>query len=420
MGVWYRSSRAEHLANSWSASRQVAEENEISGFRIRNFRHGRAVDWITQAALGASMGELILGKRLGKSAMTWGALFGVLPEFDGIFSLILDRAHQLALHTGPSHSLWFMALLAYGLSYPLEKLWKREKISKLTAAGFVFAILCGHLFLECLTVKGASVFWPFVIAPFALNLIYPFDLILSGLLVVTAIWMAFLPEAVIKKTRSKKPNPPPKRRKIFHWGLGLAAAYIGIAGGVKWISIGGIEADLLRRKTTYHRWMEAPTLGNPFLRRAVVDCDDEIRVGYRTIFESNTTPVRWTIYPKDRAALAGVADAREIKTLIRATNGWWIARTNAKGVWLGDMRPEEARNWGDKKGMVDSRLARSWTFTLDAKGDRLRQTNEAWRNTADTLNRISYRIMGNTAMWEANPRLAGIPGSLPEFLPSQE
>lgn len=398
----------------------MVEEFEIWDFRIEIFRHGRAVDWITQAALGAAMGELMLGNHLGKSAMAWGALFGVLPEFDGIFSLILDRAHQIALHNGPSHSLWFMALVAYGLSYPLAKFWKREKIGKLTAGGFVFVIFCGHLLLECLTVKGAAVFWPFSASPLALNLLYPFDLLLSALLVVTTLWTAVIPAAAIKKLRSKKPSPPPKRRRICYWGLGLTVAYFSLAGGVKWMSIKAIEADLLRRKMTYQRWMEAPTMGNPFLRRVAMDCDDDIRVGYRTIFERHDTPIRWTIYPKGRAALTGVEDTREIKTLVNATDGWWIARTNSKGVWLGDMRPEEVRNWGDKKGMVDSRLVRSWTFTLDAKGDRLQQTNESWRNTADTLNRISYRIMGNTAMWEANPRLAGVPGSLPEFLPTQE
>jgi len=378
------------------------------------------VELITQAALGAAMGELMLGRRLGKQAMGWGALFGVLPCCDGILSLFFDTAHQLAFHHGLSHSLWFLALLAYGLAYWLEKLWKKEKVTKAQAGGFVFAILCGHLLLECLTVEGASVLWPFSSAGVAFHCIFPLDFLFSGPLVVAAVWLAVLPEEVVKKSRGKKPPPSSKRLRLCVWGLGLCAGYVLLAVGMKLLASAGFDADLKRRGTVWQRRMEAPTMGNIFLWRSVVDRGDELWVGYRTIFESHGTPVRWTIYPKGKAALAGVADSREIKTLARITDGWWLARTNAKGVWLGDLRHAEARNWGDKKGMVDSRLAVSWAFDLESKSDRLRRIDEQWRNTGDTLSRLSGRMVGRRDLWEANPRLAGVPGSLPEFLAVEE
>ncbi|MEO5712457.1 MAG: metal-dependent hydrolase [Luteolibacter sp.] len=378
------------------------------------------MELITQAALGAAMGELMMGRRLGKQAMGWGALFGVLPCCDGILSLFFDTAHQLAFHHGLSHSLWFLGLLAFGLAHWLEKLWKKEKVTKAQAGGFVFAILCGHLLLECLSVEGAAVLWPFSAANVAFNSVFPLDFLLSGPLVVVAIWLALLPAEVVKKSRGKKPPPPSKRSRLCYWGIGLSAGYLLLAVGMKFVASAGFEADLKRRGTTVLRRMEAPTMGNIFLWRSVVDRGDEFWVGYRTIFESHDTPVRWTIYPQGKAALAGVADTREIKTLARITDGWWLARTNAKGVWLGDLRHAEARNWGDKKSMVDSRPAVSWAFDLESKSDRLRQIDEQWRNTGDTLSRLSGRMIGRRDLWEANPRLAGVPGSLPEFLAVEE
>ncbi len=366
------------------------------------------------------MGELMMGKRLGKQAMGWGALFGLLPDFDGILSPFFDSAHQLAFRHGLSHSLWFLALLAYGMAHWLEKLWKKEKITKAQAGGFVFAVLCGHLLLECLTVEGASVLWPFSAAGVSFNCVFPLDFLLSGPLVVAAVWLALLPAEVVKKSRAKKQSPPSKRMRVCSWGLGLSASYVLLAVGMKFVASAGFEADLNRRGTVWQRRMEAPTMGNIFMWRSVVDRGDEFWVGYRTIFESHATPVRWTIYPQGKAALAGVVDTREIKTLARITHGWWLARTNAKGAWLGDLRYAEARNWGDKKGMVDSRLAVSWAFDLESKGDRLRQIDEQWRNTGDTLNRLSGRMVGRKDFWEANPRLAGVPGSLPEFLAVEE
>lgn len=366
------------------------------------------------------MGELMLGRRLGKQAMAWGGLFGVLPCCDGILSLFFDTAHQLAFHHGLSHSLWFLALVAYGLAHWLEKQWRKEKITKTQAAAFVFAIFSGHLLLECLTVEGASLLWPFSAKNIAFNCVSPIDFLLSGPLVGTAVWLALLPAEVAKKSRAKKPPRLSKRVKLCYWGLGLSTGYLLLAVGMKFLASGGFEADLKHRGTTWQRRMEAPTMGNIFLWRSVVDRGDEFWVGYRTIFETHETPVRWTIYPQAGDALTGVRDTREIKTLSRITDGWWLARTNAKGVWLGDLRHAEARNWGDKKGMVDSRLAVSWAFDIESKSDRLRRIDEKWRNTGDMLNRMSSRMIGHRDLWEANPRLAGVPGSLPEFLAVEE
>ena len=366
------------------------------------------------------MGERMLGKRLGKRAMTWGALFGILPDFTRIFSPFLDTAHQIALRDGPSHSLWVMGLAAYGLAHWLAKRWKVEKINKWQAGGFVFALLCGHLLMECLTVDGAGVLWPFSPEKVALNTLFPLDFLFSGPLVVVALWLAILPEEVVKKTRGKMPAPSSKRRRLCHWGLGLATGYVLLAGAAKFLASAGFDADLKRRNTTYQRRMEAPAMFSILIWRAVVQRDDELWVGYRSLFESQQTPVRWTIYPKGNNTLTAVDGAREIATLTRATRGWWIARANAKGIWMGDMRPAESRTWGDKKGMVDSRVAHSWVFTRDANGDRLQQTDDVWRNAGDMLNRLSGRLVGNRGMWEANPRLAGVSGSLPEYLAVEE
>jgi hypothetical protein len=130
--------------------------------------------------------------------------------------------------------------------------------------------------------------------------------------------------------------------------------------------------------------------------------------------------VRWTIYPKGGAALADVAEMRETKALVRFTDGWWIARPHAKGAWLGDPRFQESRTWGSKKGMVDSRLAFSWVVNPSLKGDHLRPVSTAGAEQAESLRRMAARTVGNRESWEANPRLAGVPGSLPEFLPVEE
>jgi hypothetical protein len=139
-------------------------------------------------------------------------------------------------------------------------------------------------------------------------------------------------------------------------------------------------------------------------------------VGYRTVWENDDTPVRWTVYPRGAEALAGMEDMREVKTLKWFSEGWWIARPHVKGAWVGDLRFGESRSWGDKKGMVDSRPAFCWNVLTDVDGERLRSYRPARADPGETLRRMGHRIVGNHDEWDAIPRLAGVKGSLPEFL----
>ena len=384
------------------------------------FRHGGAVDWITQAALGALIGELMMGRRLGNRALAWGAFLGILPELDVVIYPLLDTARKLAWHRGPSHSLVVMAAGSYALAHGLAKIWKRDKISKAQAGALVFAVWSAHVLADCFTVEGAAVMWPFSDQRVAFNFLYHIDFLFTGPLLVTVLWLAFLREVKVKKPRGKKSAPPSKRRKLCYWGLGLSSAYALLGVGMKFVASAGFDADLARRGVKYERRMEAPAPYNLLFWRAVVDRKDEFWMGYRSVFEFHETPVRWTVYPKGKEALAGVAELRETKTLTGFSDGWWIARPNAKGAWLGDVRHAESRTWGSKKGTVDSRMAFSWVIDATAKSDHLRQLSQDHGNTGDFLQRMGTRIVGKRETWEANPRLAGVAGSLPEFLPVVE
>ncbi|MBC8126245.1 MAG: hypothetical protein H8M99_03735 [Gloeobacteraceae cyanobacterium ES-bin-144] len=189
---------------------------------------------------------------------------------------------------------------------------------------------------------------------------------------------------------------------------------------MKFVASAGFEADLTRRHVTAQRRIEAPTPFNILLWRSVVDRGDAFWVGYRTVFERQSTPVRWTVYPKGRAAVAAFSDTNAMKTIAWFADDWWIARPHSKGAWVGDLRFGETRSWGDKKGMVDSRLIFAWDITHDAGGARLQQLPMSRGNVNETLRRMAQRIIGNHAAWEANPRLAGVTGSLPEFLGAEQ
>ena len=368
------------------------------------------MDSITHAVVGAALGEWLLGKRLGNRALAWGALFGVLPDVDAVPLPCCDTAAALWWHRGPTHSWLVMVGVAWALAPWLAKRWQRAKVGKLPAGVFVLAVWASHILLDCFTVYGTAVGWPLSGRRVAFNHLFIIDPFFTMPLGVAVIWLALL--------RTKKQVP--QRRRLLAWGLGMAAGYVLLSVGMKFVVAAGFEADLVRRGVVFRRRMEAPTPFNILLWRSVVDRGDEFWVGYRSVFEWPSTPVRWTVYPQDAKALAGMENLRETRTLLWFTDGWWIARPHSKGAWLGDLRFDEARTWGDKKTMVDSRLAFAWNINPASKGDHLQALRPVRVAAGDTLRRMVARMCGQRQEWEANPRLAGVTGSLPEVLAVRE
>ena len=81
------------------------------------------MDSLTQITLGAAVGELTLGKKVGNRAMLWGAVAGTIPDLDvlaGFFMRdvfkIMNELQSLMFHRGPSHSLLFAVLISFPLA----------------------------------------------------------------------------------------------------------------------------------------------------------------------------------------------------------------------------------------------------------------------------------------------------------------
>jgi inner membrane protein len=347
------------------------------------------------------------------------AFFGILPGFEAILAGLLDTARELAAERGASHSLVLMALGSWGMAQGLAKIWAREKITKGQAGAFVFGVWAVHVLVDCFSVEGAALFWPISQKRVAFGFLNSGDWFFTIPLVLAVLCLVIYKEPAVKKTRGKAAAPPSRRRRRFYWGVGASLLYALAGLALKfWVSA-GFEQDLTRRGSQYQRQMESPAHFNVFLWRSVVDRGDQLWVGYRSVFEMPSTPVRWTVYPKGDPALAGLANLRETKTLMAVTDGWWLARPHAKGAWVGDLRLPEFRTWGSKKGMVDSRLADSWVVDPKSQGDRLRRSYMDQVGAGDYVKRMLARTVGKRESWEANPRLAGVP-SLPEFLSVEE
>jgi len=81
------------------------------------------MDSFTQIALGAAVGETVLGKKVGNRAMVWGAVGGTIPDLDILANFVTDEMTALAFHRGISHSFFFAATFPIALGWLIHRLY---------------------------------------------------------------------------------------------------------------------------------------------------------------------------------------------------------------------------------------------------------------------------------------------------------
>ena len=65
------------------------------------------MDSLTQIVLGASVGEAVLGKKVGNKAALYGAIAGTIPDLDVLAGYFVDEITAIEWHRGFSHSILF-------------------------------------------------------------------------------------------------------------------------------------------------------------------------------------------------------------------------------------------------------------------------------------------------------------------------
>ena len=364
------------------------------------------MELIAYAAVGAVVGELMLGKRLGNRAMGWGALCGLLPLVFVVLSPFLDTAGRMWWHRGPGYSLLAAAVAAWLLARPLGKLWKRDKITPQRAGLFVFAVWATHVLLACFDATGAALMWPFSGRRVAFGHLHWGDPLVTLPLVACVVWMAFL----------RKPKQRKMRRRALGWGIGLCGGYVAFTVAMKLTASAGFAADLAERGVDSGARVVIPEPFTALAWRAVVDRGDELWVGRRTVFQWRSTPVRWIIYPRVTGEVEGFADEREVRRFRAHAGRYWIARPHNRGLWMADLRAGELRVFEARDPMVDHRMVEAWNFEPQAPKDRLIPAHAGRPGMIAGLRETGMRIIGREAGAELVPRLAGVPGQFPEVL----
>ena len=111
------------------------------------------MDSLTQIVLGAAVGEVVLGKKLGNRAMFWGAVAGTLPDMDVLGQFFLSELDNLAFHRGISHSLTATVLGSLFFGWATDRLYRSPHHANIAMAAKAFAVVVLGFVVNFLTQK---------------------------------------------------------------------------------------------------------------------------------------------------------------------------------------------------------------------------------------------------------------------------
>lgn len=120
------------------------------------------MDSVTQAALGAAIGQATIGKQTnGWKAISLGAFIATIPDMDVLLYAVYDSVEMLRIHRGISHSFVF-AIVGASLLTALFK-WMKwlPTVSVVRVWWFNFLCLVTHMLLDYCTAYGTQLLLPF-------------------------------------------------------------------------------------------------------------------------------------------------------------------------------------------------------------------------------------------------------------------
>jgi inner membrane protein len=199
------------------------------------------MDSITQAALGAAIGEATLGKNIGKKGMLVGAAIATIPDLDVLLYLLYDKFEMLNIHRGFSHSIIFSIVGSLLLSLMLSRFRFIKNIPFYRLWLFNWLALFTHIILDAFTAYGTQLFLPFSDCRFGWDSINVVDPVYTATLILGLSGVIFF-----------------KKKQYNTLGLIVSTIYLLSTLGIKGIVNERLRNDLAVEKIDYTQYSTMP------------------------------------------------------------------------------------------------------------------------------------------------------------------
>lgn len=336
------------------------------------------MDSLSQLALGAAVGEVTLGQKVGNRALLFGAAVATLPDLDVLFYPLMDEVAQLGWHRGISHSLLFNLAFAPALGWVLYRInGRRASFGDWTA--LAVACLLTAVLLDCFTVYGTQVFQPFSNYQVGFNNISIIDPLYTVPLLAAVVVVAFVRRSL------------PARKAVIMMGLGLSTAYMAATIVIKFYVESVVENALTEQHYEYDRLMTAPTLFNAVLWRATAEVPGGYQVGYYSLFDTRSD-IAFSYVPRNEWLLNGIRDSRAVRQLLWFSDGWYTVREASDGFPVfSDLRFGAIHTNSESEGQYIF----NWKLVTDESGTHLERVNSEIEDAGRAMRFLWDRIRGH-------------------------
>ena len=150
------------------------------------------MDSLTQAALGAAIGEVILGRKIGYKGAVIGAIIATIPDLDVVLIPFYSSLERISIHRGFSHSILFSLIGSILIAFILTKLKWTKQISYVRLLIFCWLALFTHMLLDAFTTYGTQLLLPFSnyrVSFDSVNIVDPFYTLPLLLGLILSAWL---------------------------------------------------------------------------------------------------------------------------------------------------------------------------------------------------------------------------------------
>lgn len=313
------------------------------------------MDTITQIALGAAVGEAVLGRRIGRRAALAGAAGGLIPDLDVLGSPFLAEHQALAVHRGITHSFFWAVVAGAAFAWGTWWLWRngparvrgfdpatgRPRGAGDAGFGAWYALwglaFLTHALLDAFTVYGTQLLQPFSDLPVAWGSIFIIDPLYSVPLAGGLVAAWFLRRR------------PRARRAACLAGLALSTAYLGLTVLNQAQATARFRAELDRQGIAYERLLVTPTPANSLLWMGQADDGERVHVGLASLLDRDPT-VEFRAVDKHAERLAGFGDSTPVRRLLWFSRGWYRIEQTEEGLVFHDLRFGRSDVWLTERG----------------------------------------------------------------------
>ncbi|MGB7394111.1 MAG: metal-dependent hydrolase [Pricia sp.] len=333
------------------------------------------MDSLTQIVLGASVGEAVLGKKVGNKAMLYGAIAGTIPDLDVISRYFVDTVTATEWHRGFSHSIFFALLFSPIFGWLISKIEKKSPANFVDWTKLMFWGLFTHPILDAFTTWGTQLFWPFDLR-----------LAFQNIFVIDPLYT--LPFLIILILAMRQKRSSPKRGYYNRMALFVSSSYLLLTLVLKGAAYRKIMDSLKRQGIEYTAINTRPTPFNSILWTANVDVGDAYLIGDYSFFD--TGEVEFSSYPKNRQLLSPLKSNDKVKRLAKIAEGWYTISEQDGTLFFNDLR----------FGLVsldpdESRFTFSYKLQETENGLEVTESEKSGRDAKKLLSALWKRMWGN-------------------------